>query len=189
MKIYTRSGDAGQTGLFGGQRVAKTHPRVEAYGVLDELNAVIGLAASYLDDPDLGARLTGLQSRLFDIGADLATPADTRAGAWLPRAQADWVAALETDIDAMEAELPPLATFILPGGSPGAAWLHLARTVCRRAERRTIQAAEADPTISPVIVAYLNRLGDWLFVAARLANARAGVVEQPWQPDRDPGQA
>jgi cob(I)alamin adenosyltransferase len=189
MKIYTRSGDTGETGLFGGQRVAKSHPRVEAYGALDELNAVIGLAVANIDDSDLRARLTGVQSRLFDIGADLATPAGSRAGDWLPRAQPEWVAAVEADIDAMEAELTPLATFILPGGSPGAAWLHLARTVCRRAERRTIQAAEADPTISPVIVAYLNRLGDWLFVAARLANARAGVSEQPWQPDRDRGEA
>ncbi len=184
MKIYTRSGDAGQTGLFGGQRVPKTHPRVEAYGAIDELNAVLGLAMVGLEDADLRARLIAIQARLFDLGADLATPADTRAAAWLPRAAADWVRDLEADIDAIQVELPPLATFILPGGSAAAARLHLARTVCRRAERRAIQAAEADPTITPQVIVYLNRLGDWLFVAARLANLRAGVAEQPWQSDR-----
>jgi len=185
MRIYTRSGDAGETGLFGGQRVQKSHPRVEAYGTLDELNAVLGLAATRIDDPDLDARLASVQARLFDLGADLATPADTRAGAWPPRVQAAWVADLEAEIDAIEAELPSLATFILPGGSPGAAWLHLARTVCRRAERRLVQAAEADPSISPEAIRYVNRLGDWLFVAARLANLRTGVPERPWQADRD----
>lgn len=180
MKVYTRSGDAGDTGLFGGRRVAKHHPRVEAYGTVDELNAVLGLAVTALAQGELRDRLLGIQARLFDLGADLATPEDGKAGAWLQRADASWAAALEDQIDAMEAHLAPLTSFILPGGSPAAAWLHLARTVCRRAERRAVEAQAAGEDLTPAALVYLNRLGDWLFTAARLANAQAGVADLPW---------
>lgn len=181
MKIYTRTGDEGTTGLFGGQRVAKTHPRVEAYGALDELNAVLGLAAAWTVDADLRARLEVVQARLFTLGADLATPADTAASAWIRRVPPEWTSELEAEMDAMDGELGPLASFILPGGTPTAAGLHLARTVCRRAERASVRARASGEPINDHVLAYLNRLGDWLFVAARLANARADVRETPWQ--------
>jgi cob(I)alamin adenosyltransferase len=185
VKIYTRSGDGGATGLFGGQRVAKTHPRVEAYGAVDELNACLGLVAAVCapDDDDLRGRLARVQSRLFDIGSDLATPPASRAGSWIARAQPEWATELEADIDRMEAELPPLTSFILPGGNSTAAALHFARTVCRRAERRVVGAREAGEEVSEAVSVYLNRLSDWLFVAARWANARAGVAEVPWTTD------
>jgi cob(I)alamin adenosyltransferase len=182
MKIYTRTGDAGETGLFGGARVAKTHPRVEAYGAVDELNACLGLAAAWSDAPALAERLSVVQARLFEVGADLATPPETKAAGWVPRVDPAWVAALEAEIDTMEAELPPLTQFILPGGSRAAATLHLARTVCRRAERRVLAARAAGEDVSEVVATYLNRLSDWLFVAARLANARSGVDDVPWTP-------
>ncbi len=183
MKIYTRRGDDGSTGLYGGQRVSKRHPRVEAYGVVDELNALLGLAAGQLaEDPNLAQRLRDIQSRLFDLGADLATPPGSRAAEGLPRVPASWTSELERSIDAMDAELPALRSFILPGGSPAAAYLHLARTVCRRAERRTVEAKEAGEEISPALLGYLNRLSDWLFTAARAANLRAGHADIPWQP-------
>jgi cob(I)alamin adenosyltransferase len=186
MKIYTRTGDAGDTGLFGGQRVAKTHPRVEAYGVVDELNACLGLAVAWCDDADLAARLLHIQARLFDLGSDLATPPESKAGAWVGRTQPEWAATLEADIDAMERELAPLTSFILPGGTRTAALLHLGRTVCRRAERRVVGARDAGEDLSEAVSVYLNRLSDWLFVAARLANARAGVPDLPWVAQRGP---
>jgi len=181
MKIYTRTGDAGDTGLFGGGRVSKAHPRVAAYGAVDELNAVLGLAAALVEDADLAARVAAVQHRLFDVGADLATPPDGGAGAWLQRVPSAWATELESGIDALEAELAPLTAFILPGGARGAAALHLARTVCRRAERATIAAREAGEDVGEAVLAYLNRLSDWLFVAARVANARAGRPDVPWK--------
>lgn len=184
MKIYTRTGDTGQTGLFGGARVAKTHPRVEAYGEVDELNSAIGLALSLADDgpADLVASLRHTQDRLFDVGADLATPPDTAAGGWLTRVPDAWATELESAIDALSASLPPLTAFILPGGTPLAGALHLARTVCRRAERRVLAAAADGEAIGAPVIVYLNRLSDFLFVAARYANARAGVADVPWRP-------
>ena len=196
MKIYTRTGDLGETGLFGGQRVSKTHPRVEAYGAVDELNAVLGLACADLPaDPgggegndvptagSLAAWLRRIQMRLFDIGADLATPPETDAGRWLERVSDTWVGELEADIDRRSAELESLQSFIVPGGSRAAATLHLARTVCRRAERRAVAAIQDhEEDITPNVVRYLNRLSDWLFVAARQANADSGVADIPWRP-------
>lgn len=185
MKIYTRTGDAGETGLFGGARVAKTHPRVEAYGEVDELNSAIGLALA-LGGPDapgdLAAALRHIQDRLFDLGADLATPPGTAAGDWLTRVPPAWTTELEAQIDALTATLPPLTAFILPGGTPLAGALHLARTVCRRAERRVLSAAAAGEVVGPPVITYLNRLSDYLFVAARYANARAGVADVAWRP-------
>lgn len=181
MKIYTRTGDAGQTGLFGGQRVGKDSPRVEAYGTVDECNALLGVTRALLDDPELEARLTQVQSDLFIVGADLATPhvEGKAASSSVPRVQPADVERLEGWIDEAEAQLSPMRSFILPGGCLAAAYLHLARTVCRRAERRVV-ALEHLEEINPHVRVYLNRLSDLLFVWARLVNQRTGVEETPW---------
>lgn len=182
MKIYTKTGDEGKTGLFGGQRVSKDAPRVEAYGTVDELNAILGVVATMLDDPHLLERVRHIQADLFVLGADLATPADAgKAAAWVPRLTAADIQRLETWIDEAEAELEPMKTFILPGGTPAAAQFHLARTVCRRAERRVVSLEHFEP-ITPEVRIYLNRLSDLLFVWARLVNQRAGVQDIPWTP-------
>lgn len=185
MKIYTRSGDGGTTGLFGGRRVSKAHARVRAYGSVDELNAALGVAAAAVDDADLRRDIARVQSRLFDLGADLATPPDADASKHIVRTRSEWVASIEAEIDAMEAQLEPLRTFILPAGCAGSAALHFARTVCRRAERRVILAREEGEEISDEALRFLNRLSDWLFVAARTANARAGVADVAWSPERE----
>lgn len=182
MKIYTRTGDDGMTGLFGGQRVGKDSLRVEAYGEVDETNAVLGVVRAALaqDDP-LQARLHVVQSEMLIIGADLATPVveGKAASSYVPRLQAEQWQRLEQWIDESEGELEPLKTFILPGGTPAAAALHLARTVCRRAERHVVTLAHAE-AISPDISIYLNRLSDLLFSWARWVNARAGVKDVAW---------
>lgn len=182
MKIYTKTGDQGMTGLFGGQRVSKGSARVEAYGEVDETNAVVGVVRSLLaqDDP-LQERLIQVQSDLFVVGADLATPVveGKKATYYVPRVTADYTTRLEGWIDEADAELEPMRTFILPSGSPAATQLHLARTVCRRAERRVVRLNHIKE-ISPHVRTYLNRLSDLLFVWARLVNARASVSETPW---------
>lgn len=179
MKIYTRTGDEGDTGLFGGPRVRKDDLRIESYGTVDELNAWLGLVRTELADPRLDSELARVQHELFDLGAELATP-DPAAFHLRLVGEAD-IARLEAQIDQAEQELQPLKQFILPGGTRAASLLHLARTVCRRAERRLVSlTAEPDTTVAPQLVVYLNRLSDWLFVAARLANARAGQAEAPW---------
>jgi len=191
VKIYTKSGDAGDTGLFGGPRVSKDDARVEAYGAVDELNAVIGLArslcnprsSSYEPDVEIDALLATVQERLFSLGADLATPADSRARASLPPVEASWAEGLEKAIDRWEEGLKPLRTFVLPGGSSLGAALHHARTVCRRAERRVVALHRREPVAAPVL-GYLNRLGDFLFVAARTANRRENCEEAAWDPGR-----
>ena len=185
MKIYTRTGDLGDTGLFGVSRIRKDALRVEAYGSLDELNAALGVSQAALE-PDASAvadLLVGIQSELFDIGAELATPVE-RTGTPLARrlrtvrpAQTE---ALEQAIDAFEVNLPPLKVFILPGGSPAASALHLARTVARRAERRVVSLSAQEP-VNPEILRYLNRLSDLLFVLARTANQISGVQEREWK--------
>lgn len=183
MKIYTKTGDTGETGLFAGPRVRKDDPRVEAYGEVDELNSVLGLArAESLPEP-LDALLGSIQNRLFDLGAELATPDPSKRGADVIDAPA--VAALETAIDAHEARLAPLDTFILPGGTRGAAALHLARAVCRRAERRVIALAHLpQQQVSPLAIIYLNRLSDLLFVLARWVNAESGAEDVRWYSSR-----
>ncbi|HXZ85008.1 MAG TPA: cob(I)yrinic acid a,c-diamide adenosyltransferase [Myxococcota bacterium] len=178
MKIYTRGGDTGETSLFGGERVRKSAPRVSAYGEVDELNSVVGIARAELAHDDLRMRLETIQSSLFDLGGELATPGAARAKAGPRVAEAD-VAELERWIDALEAELQPLRNFILPGGSRAAALLHFARTVCRRAERAVIALAEREE-IDALLIRYLNRLSDLLFVMARVENRRAGVAEPQW---------
>ena len=182
MKIYTKGGDAGETSLFGGQRVRKDAARVEAYGAVDELNAILGLAAAELEDKDLIERLRVIQASLFDLGGELATPdAEERQhrGKAMPRVSEPDVAELESWIDRLEGELEPLRSFVLPGGARAAALLHLARTVCRRAERQVVSLSEKE-AVQPVVLRYLNRLSDLLFVLARVVNRRSGVVEPMW---------
>jgi cob(I)alamin adenosyltransferase len=183
-RIYTRTGDTGETGLFGGGRVSKAHPRVEAYGAVDELNAAIGMALAALPPGPLHDRLSELQPDLFAIGAHLATPPPPpgRTPPSLPPLPAARIATLESWIDEGEDALPALRAFIMPGGSAGGAALHFARTVCRRAERRVLSfGAQAD--VDDVIIVYLNRLSDYLFTAARIANAEGGAAEREWLPD------
>ncbi len=181
MKIYTRTGDGGDTGLFGGGRVPKDHPRVAAYGEVDELNSVIGLvrATPPLDFQD--ALLEGIQRDLFAIGGHLATPDPTQVARALEKAAlaTSRVAEFEQAIDAADRELPALRAFVLPAGAPKAAALHLARTVCRRAERQVVHLA-AQEEVPDLFIAYLNRLSDLLFTLARLANHRAGSGDVTW---------
>ena len=185
MKIYTRTGDNGTTGLFGGGRVEKHHPRIEAYGTVDETNAYLGLTRTLMQDQPGAARLepvlARLQEELFVLGADLATPLNAQAV--VPRIDASHATQLEEAIDAFEADLPPLQHFILPGGTQAAGTLHVARTVCRRAERLTVAAAEQE-TLSPHTTIYLNRLSDLLFVLARWVNHQAGINEAQWKAGR-----
>jgi cob(I)alamin adenosyltransferase len=180
MKIYTKTGDDGSTGLIGGRRVSKADPRLECYGTVDELNAAIGLAAVGAD-PSLVEKLRPVQNELFVIGARLATPGDgpSPANVAVPALNEGVIARLESQIDAAESVLQPLHNFILPGGAETSARLHVARTVCRRAERLLVAFA-LDHQVDAALVRYLNRLSDWLFVHARLANQLAGVADVPW---------
>ena len=181
MKIYTKTGDTGDTGLFGGGRVAKNHPRVEAYGDVDELNAMLGMVRAADPMPRVDEVLVPIQRDLFAIGALLATPDRDKMQKHLDKARVDdaRVAELERAIDDGDAELEPLKSFIVPGGTPKAAALHVARTVCRRAERRVVELA-SDTEIPQVVIIYLNRLSDLLFTLARVANRRAGAGEVTW---------
>ena len=181
VKIYTKTGDDGDTGLFGGGRVPKDDPRVEAYGDVDELNAVLGLARSAELMPRIDEVLVPIQRDLFSIGALLATPDRDKMEQHLTKARIsdERIAELERAIDACDRELEPLKAFILPGGTQKAAALHVARTVCRRAERRVIHL-QREVEIPQIVVVYLNRLSDLLFTLARFANARAGAGEVTW---------
>jgi cob(I)alamin adenosyltransferase len=176
MKIYTKTGDDGTTGLIGGGRVRKSDPRLDAYGTIDELNALLGVAAA-VADAELREPLHRVMDELFVVGSHLAAPAGKRAG--LPPLGESMSQRLEAEIDTAEAALPPLSQFILPGGCELAARLHVARTVCRRAERRLVDLPAED--VEPALVAYVNRLSDWLFVQARIANRRAGMADVPWR--------
>lgn len=176
-KIYTRTGDGGSAGLVDGSRVSKSSLRMTAIGEVDEANAAIGVAIAALRAGDLAYRLLNVQNELFDLGADVATPGDVEGAL---RIDASQVARLEVEIDEMNATLEPLTSFILPGGSPAVAALHLARTVVRRAERAAVGLNEAEP-LNPQLLAYLNRLSDHLFVAARFVAAQEGD-DVLWQP-------
>lgn len=180
-RIYTKTGDRGTTALFGGGRVAKDDTRVEAYGAVDELNAAVGMAHSIEPMPRIDEILVAVQRDLFALGALLATPDVERMREQLAKARVDdaRVAELEHAIDRCDAELEPLRAFILPGGTPKAAALHVARTVCRRAERRVVALQHATE-LPPVVIIYLNRLSDLLFSLARVANHRAGSGEVTW---------
>jgi len=181
-RIYTRTGDAGSTGLASGARVSKSDVRVEAYGTVDELNAVIGVARLHSGQNDrLDAMMWRIQNELFDLGADLATPHDPPPKWEALRIVASQVERLEAEIDWMNDSLKALDSFILPGGAPLAAYLHLARTVARRAERDAIRLVESGAVVTPDAIRYLNRLSDHLFVAARRANAN-GADDVKWVP-------
>ena len=181
-KLYTRQGDQGQTSLFGGERVPKDHLRVEAYGQLDQLSAFLGLLVVALPEGEMRDELRQVQNALFDMGAELATPPDSRLQYKLPRVieEEDW-RRLERLLDEYDAQVPPLRSFVLPGGDETAARAHLARTACRTAERAVVRLAHHEE-VRADLLAYLNRLSDFLFVCARLLNHRAGVEEVTWHP-------
>ena len=178
MKIYTKTGDSGQTSLFGGGRVPKTHLRIEACGTVDELNSLLGLARALGASERGDAWLAEVQSQLFHLGADLATPLQATAD-WITRIAASDIEWLESTIDEMTADLTPLKNFILPGGTTAAAALQVARAVGRRAERRIVALAESDD-IGEFALPYVNRLSDWLFTLARYENMQAGETESKW---------
>ncbi|HMN69764.1 MAG TPA: cob(I)yrinic acid a,c-diamide adenosyltransferase [Bdellovibrionales bacterium] len=184
-RIYTKTGDQGQTSLVGGSRVAKSNPRIEAYGTVDELNSVLGLIRAHLDQIGGGLsvavteRLQAVQNNLFNVGSRLACESDEMRGA-LPSVTAHVLSDLETDMDRWESELPALREFILPGGAPLAAFAHLGRTVCRRAEREVLRVREQGVAVDSDQIILLNRLSDWLFVLARKFNASAGVSDVTW---------
>ena len=194
VKIYTRTGDTGTTSLFGGRKVGKDHERLEAYGTVDELNAYLGWFRSRTRHVDLARLVESVQIALFDIGAHLATPAEaSKARAALPELRQQAVTDLEAAIDGLEEELTPLKAFILPGGTEDSALLHVARTVCRRAERATVRttgdgadegggAGKGAEPLPPTGLAYLNRLSDLLFVMARVVNRRDDRPETEWSP-------
>jgi cob(I)alamin adenosyltransferase len=194
MRIYTKAGDRGKTGLFSGERVSKAHVRVDAYGDVDELNSVLGALISSLSGADpaaipaeLPGELRDIQSQLFRLGAALATTPDSPVLRELPPLDPAAVTALESAMERMDRELPPLSGFVLPGGHPNACWAHVARTVCRRAERRVVAVLECPDAgtaegRTALAVRYLNRLSDYLFVLARYCNHRHGVPEPLWQP-------
>ena len=183
MKLYTRTGDAGETGLYGGERLGKDHPRVQAYGEVDEASSQIGFARSLLPQAyeELDAHLATIQNALFDLGADLATRAGGSQEAKVRRMQEDDTALLEAWTDRYTEEGPPFTGFVLPGGHPAAAALQVARAVVRRAERRVVALARAED-VNPEVLRFLNRLSDLLFAMARWLNAREGVSEPLWQP-------
>jgi cob(I)alamin adenosyltransferase len=182
VKIYTRTGDDGGTALFGGGRVSKAAPRVETYGTVDELNAVLGWAVTQMEDDTLRGRIERVQHDLFALGADLATPPpeENRRRPETPPLPQERVEEMEAWIDEAESELPELKAFILPGGTTGAAALHVARTVCRRAERMVVALASQE-AVDAGVIQYLNRLADLLFMVARLENHRAGVGDVEWR--------
>lgn len=178
MKIYTKSGDAGATGLIGGSRVNKDHPRIEAYGSVDELNASLGWARTQCNVDSMDSLLERIQNELFAVGAELAAPGD-QASQWI---KSEHTANLEQAIDQYEAELQPLSQFILPAGNTATAALHVARAICRRAERRVVTLSETEgQSVSSELIVYLNRLGDLLFVLSRTATSAAGQEDAPWQ--------
>jgi len=179
MKIYTKTGDSGETGVFAGPRVSKDSPRIEAYGTVDELNSMLGLARCEALPPECDATLLRVQDELFVLGSELACPDPSSHS--IATIGAAHVEQLEHDIDAQQALVKPLRQFILPGGTPAAALLHVARTVCRRAERRAVTLAHLpEANLSPQVIVYLNRLSDLLFVMARRVNAAAGQPDHLW---------
>mgnify|MGYP001131806011 CR=1 FL=1 len=182
MKIYTKTGDTGETGLWGGQRVSKDSLRIQTYGTVDECNAVVGLARSVLDNSELDTLLAEVQNQLFVVGSDLASDLEINT---IPRITAQDVAYLEQQIDALETKLPALTQFILPGGNQAAAYLHLARTVCRRSERWVVSLKQKE-RINDYVIHYLNRLSDLLFVAARAVNHHKGQADTPWKKPQTP---
>jgi len=181
LKIYTKTGDKGETGLFGGKRVQKSSIRISAYGTVDELNAALGLSLCYVQNEKVKSVLERLQHQLFVVGADLATPLETESkNITIPRVSSEEITDSETAIDSFEKELEPLQYFILPGGSKAAAQLHVARTICRRAEREVVLLSQQEE-INQNIVILLNRISDLLFVLSRIENKTSGIPDQKWE--------
>jgi cob(I)alamin adenosyltransferase len=178
-RVYTRTGDDGTTGLGSGDRVDKNHPRIEAYGTIDELNSALGVALALGLEPELAAALRRIQNELFHLGADLCVPESRKQEVPVPSIEERHVLAMEETIDRLGERLAPLENFLLPGGTAGAAQLQLARTICRRAERRLVSLAAA-AEVNPSAHRYLNRLSDALFVMARYENRAKGVAEPLW---------
>ena len=181
MKLYTKQGDRGETALYGGRRVSKSSARIEAYGTVDELNCVLGLALAEGAQGRTGEVAAELQDLLFVLGGDLATPTDGSGSSAIARMEPAHVERLEQWIDELDAAVPALRNFILPGGCRAGATLHLARTVCRRAERAAVASGEAGDAVNPEAVRFLNRLSDLLFALARFENHRQGVEETVWR--------
>ncbi|MBO9633474.1 MAG: cob(I)yrinic acid a,c-diamide adenosyltransferase [Chitinophagaceae bacterium] len=182
LKIYTKTGDKGNTSLIGGTKVPKSDLRIEAYGTVDELNSFIGLCRDLLTDEPARALLQSVQDRLFVVGAALACDPEKEPKMKIPDLHADDVTALEKAIDTMNEEVPPMKNFILPGGHPTVSQLHIARCVCRRAERCCVRLELESHEIEPIILQYLNRLSDYLFVLARYAAHTMGIAEIAWKP-------
>jgi cob(I)alamin adenosyltransferase len=182
MKIYTKTGDTGTTGLFGGGRVSKSHYRVEAYGTVDELNACIGMVRDQEVNQKRKAILVDIQNHLFSIGADMATAHDA-GKAKIPKLSEEYITQLENEIDQMEETLPAMRHFILPGGHVSVSFCHMARCVCRRAERLSV-ALDQKEAVDPLAIKYLNRLSDYLFVLSRKMSQELGVEEIPWKPSK-----
>jgi cob(I)alamin adenosyltransferase len=181
-KIYTKTGDKGKTSLIGGTKVPKSHLRIETYGTVDELNSYIGLVNDHITDAATNALLKEIQDRLFTIGASLATDPEKETGMSIPDLKPEDVQLLEKSIDAMNEELPVMKSFILPGGHVAVSTCHVARCICRRAERLCAGMQEAGEFIEPLVLQYINRLSDYLFVLARWTGHRLGVPEVVWKP-------
>jgi cob(I)alamin adenosyltransferase len=182
MKIYTKTGDAGKTSLIGGTKVLKSDPRIEAYGTVDELNSHIGLVACYCTEPQTGEVLKEIQDRLFTIGSELACDPQKETRLRIPDLHESDIQLLESEMDKMDAELPPMKHFILPGGSPAVSSMHIARCVCRRAERCCVALSENNPDVNPLILKYINRLSDYLFMLARYTGMKNNTPEIIWKP-------
>jgi len=181
MKIYTKTGDDGTTSLFGGNRVAKNNPRIESYGTVDELNSILGMVLTNIDNNELNNITLKIQNHLFNVGADLATPIkEDEKSLYVKRIDNSYIRFLEINIDKFEEQLEPLKDFILPGGTKAASYLHLARTVCRRAER-IVTSLSKNEKINNLVLIYLNRLSDLLFVLARYSNHLEGIPDTKWQ--------
>lgn len=181
-KIYTKTGDQGKTSLIGGTKVPKSHMRIDSYGNVDELNSYIGLVNDLLSNDDLGKVLKEVQDRLFTIGSSLACDPDKESGLAIPDLNVTDVSFLENEIDRMNEDLPEMKSFILPGGHPTVSTIHIARCVCRRAERSCVLLTEQGMFVEPLVIQYLNRLSDYLFVLSRFAAKILSAPEIPWQP-------
>ena len=181
-KIYTKTGDKGMTSLIGGTKVSKAHLRIEAYGTVDELNSYVGLVRDLREDTDTRALLQETQDRLFTIGSALACDPEKETKLKIPDLKEEDITLLERSIDQMNEELEPMKSFILPGGDPAISQLHIARCVCRRAERCCVRLQEAGQAVEPIVLRYMNRLSDYLFVAARFIAHKKGIADIPWKP-------
>jgi cob(I)alamin adenosyltransferase len=181
MKIYTKTGDAGKTSLIGGTKVFKNDPRIEAYGTVDELNSYIGLVSDYCNDNHAKTILKEIQDRLFTIGSELACDPDKKTKMLIPDLHESDITLLEKEMDTMDAELPVMKNFILPGGSPAVSFMHIARCVCRRAERCCVTLAQDESGANPLIIKYINRLSDYLFMLARYYGIKNNIPEVIWK--------